>query len=78
MKLFTKYFKLTFFGWSAKNASHNNFWTNIQIYLNQAPCIGCLQTTKAKRSTEGNCVTAKYRLFQKKSFQHFQAVTYLH
>jgi len=37
--------------WSAKNISHI-FWKNIQMYLNQGPCICCLQTTKAQHSTQ--------------------------
>jgi len=41
------------FDWSAKNISHS-FWTNIQMYLNQGPCIGWIQTTKARYWTEGN------------------------
>jgi len=42
------------FDWSAKNISHNNFWSNIRMYINQGPFIGCLQTTKAQYWIEGN------------------------
>ena len=71
VKCFTKYFKLTFYDWSAKRVSHDIICPNIHFHLNQGPPIGYLQTIKPKHSNEANCVSVNYRLFPQK-FQIFK------